>query len=170
MPDHRRRLAIAERRDQPHHIAHAIQQPERPEVVVVIGAPAGGAAIAAQIGRDDAIAGLRQRRHHLAPGIGDLRKAMQQHDQRPTRRFEPGLQHMDIEAVNVAHKAGADAGGQRVGVERRHRQRSLSRVRGLPGGSHATDLYSSKPSMANPQQTLCLSQQQAIIVQRNLCR
>ena len=85
VPDHRGRVAIAERRDQAQHVAHAVQQPERPQIVVVIGAPPGRAAIAAQIRRDGVKPGLGERRHHLAPGIGDFRKPVQQHDERPAR-------------------------------------------------------------------------------------
>ena len=35
-------------------------------------------------------------------------------------RLEPGFEHMHVEAVDVAHKAGADAGRQNGGVERGH--------------------------------------------------
>ena len=55
------------------------------EVAVVAAVPAGGAAIAALVGREDVEAGRRERRHHLAPAIGELRKAVQQQHARPAR-------------------------------------------------------------------------------------
>jgi hypothetical protein len=63
--------------------------------------------------------GLGQRRHDLAPGIGDLGKAVQQQHQWPARRGIARLENMDVEAIYAADKTGADAGRQRCGFERR---------------------------------------------------
>ena len=78
VPDHRRRLTVAERRDEPERVAHRVQMAERAQIVVVIGTPPGGATVPAQIGSDDVIPGGGQRPHDLAPGIGELGKTVQQ--------------------------------------------------------------------------------------------
>ena len=116
--DHRRDLAVAERRDQAQRVAHRVEHAERGEIVVVIGAPAGGAAVAALIGRDDVKPGLGQRHHDLAPGIGDLGKAVQQQQARPAGLVEAGFEDVHVEAVDPVDKAGADAGGQHRAVKR----------------------------------------------------
>ena len=92
MSDDRRGFAITERGDEPQHIAHAVQQPERPEIIVVIGAPSGRPAIAAQIRRNGVKPGFGEGRHDLAPGIGDLRKSVQQDNERPAWLIEPGFE------------------------------------------------------------------------------
>ena len=121
MPDHGIDAAIAERRHQPERVAHQIEQPERAEVAVVIGVPAGGAAIAALVRRDHVIAGLRQRRHHLAPAEGELGKAVQQQHAGPAAGLEAGFQHVHAQAVDVVDEAGADGGGERDVGEGGHR-------------------------------------------------
>ena len=92
MPDDRRDRAVAERRDQTQCVAHRVQQPKRPEIVVVIRAPAGGAAVPTLVGGDDVEPRRGQRRHDLSPGIGQLGKAVQQQDARPARRRRSGLE------------------------------------------------------------------------------
>ena len=104
-------LAIAERRHQSQRIAHRVQDAKRPQIGVVIGAPAGGAAIAALVGSNDVVTGLGQARHHLAPGIGQLGKAVQQQDQLPARGGETGLENVHPQPVDLVDKARADTGG-----------------------------------------------------------
>ena len=111
--DARHRL-VAERIDEPGGVAHHVEDAERIAVGVVGAVPAGGAAIAALVGRDHVIAGGRERQHHLAPAIGELGKAVQQQQARPARRLEAGLEHMHRQAVVVVDHAGADARGQRA--------------------------------------------------------
>src|SRR6185295_3931154 len=77
---------------------------------VVASVPAGGLAIAALVGRDDVKAGLRERRHHLAPAEGELGKAVQQQHRRPARLA--CLEHVHDEAVYAVDAARAQAGGQ----------------------------------------------------------
>jgi hypothetical protein len=52
----------AERRDQGNDIPRHVQNPELAEVAVKVGVPAGRSAVAAEVGRDRPIAGVRQRR------------------------------------------------------------------------------------------------------------
>ena len=101
VPDHRVDRSIAERRHQPERVAHQIGEAERGEVAVVVGIPAGGAAIAALVGCDDVVAGGSQLRHHLAPGKGELGKAVQQKQAGPALGFEAGFQHMHAQAVDI---------------------------------------------------------------------
>ena len=61
--DHR----IAECRDQPQRIPNRIQQPEGVEVAVVIGVPAGAAAITPLVGGEDMKAGSGEWQHDFAP-------------------------------------------------------------------------------------------------------
>ena len=103
--------AIAERRDQAERVAHQVEHAERAEVAVVVAVPAGGAAVAALVRRDHVIAGRRQRQHHLAPAVGELREAVQQQQAGPAR-LEAGLQHVHREAVDVVDEARADARGR----------------------------------------------------------
>ncbi len=113
MPDHGVDRAVAERRHQPERVAHQIGEPERAETAFVTRIPPGGAAIAALVRRDHVIAGLRQDRHHLAPGEGEFGKAVQQQHARPAARFEAGFEHVHAQAVDIFHVARADGGGER---------------------------------------------------------
>ena len=60
----------------------------------------------------------RQRRHHLAPGIGQLRKPMQQQHAGVLRRTS--LQHMHPQSVHALHETRPDAARQNVGPKRLH--------------------------------------------------
>ena len=113
MSDHGIDAAIAERRHQPERIPHQIGEAERGEIAVVVRVPSGGAAITALVRRDHVIAGFRQHRHHLAPGIGEFGEAVQQQHAGPAGCLEAGFQHMHAEAVDVVDGAGADGGGER---------------------------------------------------------
>lgn len=77
VPDDHRALA-AERRDQRLDVAG-----ERAEVVRPARA---GAAVAAQVGRDGAVAGRRERRQLVAPRPAELGEAVQEQDERPVLR------------------------------------------------------------------------------------
>ena len=80
-----------------------------------------GVPVANHVPGDDRVKpGIGERRHHLAPGIGDFRKPVQQHDERPAGPLEASFEDVHVEPVDVAHKARADAGGQNGGVERGH--------------------------------------------------
>ena len=84
VPDDRRHRAVAERIDEPHGVAHHVEDAELIGIGVVGIVPAGGAPVAALIGRDHVIPGRRKRQHHLAPAVGELGKAVQQqHRGRP---------------------------------------------------------------------------------------
>ena len=65
---------MPERMHQSKLIPHRIQQTERTQIGlgVIVGMPACGAAVAAQVRRDDMVSGFGQRRHHLAPRIGQF--------------------------------------------------------------------------------------------------
>ncbi len=110
MSDHRIDRAIAESRHQAERVAHQVEQPERSEVAIIICIPAGGAAIAALVRRDHVIAGIRQRRHRLAPAVGEFGKAVQQYHARPALGFITGFQHMHAHAVDIVDETRADAG------------------------------------------------------------
>ena len=118
--DDRGDRGVAQCRDQTDRVAHRVQQPKRPEVVVVARAPTGGAPVAALIGGDDVEPRLGERRHDLSPGIGQLRKAVQQEDTRSSRRRRPGLEDVHAQAVDVGDEARADARGQNLARQRRH--------------------------------------------------
>ena len=117
MSDHRRDRAMAERRDEAERVPRDIQEPERGEVAVIIAVPPRGAAIASLIGRDDVIARRRERPHHLAPGIGELGKAVQQEQQGPAALLVARLQHMHPQAIDAVDEARAYAGREELCVE-----------------------------------------------------
>src|SRR6202000_2875912 len=112
MSDHGIDMTIAERRHQAERVAHKIKQPERIQVAIVIRIPAGGAPIAALVRCDHMVAGLRQRRHYLAPAESKFREAVQQQEAGPAARLEAGFEHMYPQAVDVLDVARADSWGQ----------------------------------------------------------
>ena len=117
---HRLGGVVAHREQDAERVAHQVEEAEGHEIAVVVGAPARGPAVAALVGRDRVVAGGGQRRQHLAPAVGQLGKAVQQQDGGAVGRFEPGLQHVDVEAIDAGQEAGADAGRQERGGERFH--------------------------------------------------
>ncbi len=117
MADHAGDLAVAERPDHAERVAHRVQQAEAAQVAVIGAVPAGGAAVAAQVRGDNVEPGGGERRHHLAPGIGEFREAVQQQDAGPAGGFVAGFQQVDAQAVDVFKEAGADAGGEHGWVQ-----------------------------------------------------
>ena len=91
--DHRRQLA--ERVEQPHHVAHQVQERVLADVVGTVGA-----AITAHVGRDRVVAGLRQRLELVSPGIPGLGKAVAHHDHRS--RSLLGDVHLDAVGLDRA--------------------------------------------------------------------
>ena len=91
VPHHGGDRAAPECVHQPKLIAHRIQQTERAQIRlgVVIGMPAGGAAIAAQVRCDDMEPGIGQRRHDPAPGIRQFGKPVQQQHTGPSPAANP---------------------------------------------------------------------------------
>ncbi len=89
MADDGRDAAPAERRHETEHVSREIEEPEGAKIPIVIGVPAGGAAIAALIGGDHMEARGGERQHHLSPGIGDLGKAMQKKNQGTVLALRP---------------------------------------------------------------------------------
>lgn len=121
MADHRRNPGVTDGVEQPQHVAHQVQHAKATEVAVIIRVPAGGAAIAALVGCDDVVARLGQRRHHLAPAIGQLRKAMQQQKAGPPRCLEARFQNVHAEPVAVLHQSRGDPRRQSGPVHRTNR-------------------------------------------------
>ena len=98
--------------DEAHDVPDQVQDAERVDVAVVGTVPTRGAAIAPLIGGDDVIARRRDRQHHLAPAVGELREAVQQQNTRAVLSFESRLQHVHGEAVDAVDEAGMYAGWQ----------------------------------------------------------
>ena len=109
MPDHRRHFPVTKRRHHAQRIAHQIGQAKWRQRSIVFRIAARGPAIAALIRRHHVIPHRRQGQHHMPPGISEFRKAMQQQQARPARRFMPGFQHMHPQPIDAFKKAGADA-------------------------------------------------------------
>ena len=63
-------------------IAYRVQHAERRDILVVTVIATRGATLAASGRSHDAIAGSRDGRPHIAPGMGELGKAVQQRDRR----------------------------------------------------------------------------------------
>ena len=92
----------------------AVQEhPELIEIGVEALLPAGGAPVAALVGRHHVIAGLGERQHHLAPAVGQLGVAVDQQQRRTAWRFKSCFEDVHAQAVDVVDVAFADAGGQR---------------------------------------------------------
>jgi len=108
--------AMAERGDQVQGVLNQVEKPERSQVPVVVPVPAGRSAIAALVGRDDVQTRRSQGRHHVAPGISQFGKTVQQQNERPPFGLEPSLQHVHPQAVDAVDKAGPHALGQ-IGIQ-----------------------------------------------------
>ena len=103
---------VAERRDEPQRVPHQVEDTKGAQIAIVVAVPAGGAAIAALVGGHHVKPLRRQRQHHLAPAVGELREAVQKQEAGPALGLEPGLQHVHPEAVAVVDEARAYAVGQ----------------------------------------------------------
>ena len=112
MAHHRRHRAVAQRGNQAERVSHQVEHAKHAEIAVVAGVAAGGAAVAALIGRHHMKTSGGDRQHHLAPTVGEFRKAVQQQHARAPRGLEAGLEHAHGEAVVIVDKADADAGRQ----------------------------------------------------------
>ena len=89
--------------------------PVRAEVGVVGVVPAGGAAVSALVRGDDVVAGGRQRRGDLAPGISQFREAVQQQQRRPSGLA--GLHDVHAQAVHAVDKTAPQAfDGAKMGL------------------------------------------------------
>ena len=107
-----RDFGAAERVQQPHDVAHEVEQPIGREVAVVVRVPARGAPVAALIRRDDVEARLRERRHDVPPAIGQLGKPVQEHSTGSVPLRETGFEEVHPEPVAVRLHARTNAGRQ----------------------------------------------------------
>ena len=119
MPRDQRDIAVAQRRDETQSILDRVQNAKGSEVAVIVRIPAGGAPVSSEVGGDDMKLYRGERQHDLSPRIGELRKAMEQQHQRAPLGLKAGLQHVDPQAVDIGCEAGADAGSERGGFQRR---------------------------------------------------
>jgi hypothetical protein len=110
-------LALAERVEERHQVPHHVQRGVlRGRIVVVVAAPRRrrvGAAVPAQVRRHGAVPGRGQRPHLVAPGVPQLREAVQQqHRGRASccccRRRAAGLRHVQAHAGAQLHGAVGD--------------------------------------------------------------
>jgi hypothetical protein len=124
VPHHRVHVGDAQRRQQRQLVAHEVEDVHVGGVGVVAGRPAGGAAVAALVGRDDVEARVGQRRHHAAPAVGQLGEAVQQQQHRPRAGVVARFQHLHAQAVDTVHLPLAQA--RRQG-QRRHCQLMAAR-------------------------------------------
>ena len=115
---HRGQRSVTERQHQRHHVGHAIERPKRHQVIVKGHVRAAGAAIAAQVGREDVIARRGELRHHLAPAVGQLREPVDQQHRRPVAALETGFEHVHADAVDIVDQARANAGWQHLCIVR----------------------------------------------------
>ncbi len=112
VPDNRGHRAMAQRRYESERIAGKVEKPKRSKIAVVVGIPARGAPITSLVGRHDVKPRGCERHHQFSPGIGQLRKTVEQQDAGSVFLLESGLQHVHAQAVDAGHEAGADAGRQ----------------------------------------------------------
>src|SRR5208282_4735411 len=115
-----RDVAIAERRDETEGIPDRVQNSEGSEIAIIVPAPAGGAPIPSLVGGDDVEPLRRERQHDLPPGVGKLRKAVEEQDQGPPHGLEAGLQHVYAQPVDIGHEAGTDAWAKNGTFQRGH--------------------------------------------------
>lgn len=71
--------AIAKSRQETDNVSHHVRHTERTEIRVILTIPSRGAAISAQVRRNDMKSGLREWRGDLSPAKGKFRKPMEQH-------------------------------------------------------------------------------------------
>jgi hypothetical protein len=113
-----RYIAITEGRDETQSIPNRIQKPEGSEIAVIVSVPAGGAPVASEVRGHDMKAGRRKWRHDLSPGVGELRKPVQQQDQGTPLGLKAGLQHVYPQTIDIRHEAGADTRRNRSTFQR----------------------------------------------------
>jgi len=94
------------------------------EVVVELHAGAAAPAVAAQVRRDNVIAGSGNRQHHLAPAVRELREPMHQQHRGAPRALVSRFEHVHADSVDVLEHPRADATrqhrrGQRTVLRRR---------------------------------------------------
>jgi len=101
VPDHHRYRAVAQRVDKPDSVSRHVENTKRILIGVVRIVPTRGATVTALIRGDHVIACRRERRHHFAPAIGELREAMQEQHRLSARRFVTRLEDVHRKAVYV---------------------------------------------------------------------
>lgn len=112
MPDHRIDRGVPERGDEPDHVPHLVQRPERAKVTVVVGLPSRRSPVAAQVGRDDVVTSASQGGHDTPPAVRKVREPVQQQQARPARGLEARLEVVHPQAVDPLGVTRADAIGQ----------------------------------------------------------
>jgi hypothetical protein len=105
VPDDASDLVVTERTGESEHIAHAIEHRIGEQIVVERYGCGRSATVAAQVGGDDVKPHRRERQKLMSPGVGELRKAVQQNEAAPSRSFESGLEQVHSEAVVVVNVA-----------------------------------------------------------------
>ncbi len=126
MADDRRDMAVAESEDERQRVADQVEEAEGAEIAVVVAVPSGGPPIAALVGRHHMEPRRGERQHHLAPTVGELRKAVEEKEARPPFLREAGFEDVEAQPVDALDEARPYAGRQRrfgQGRERRHAAR-----------------------------------------------
>lgn len=98
--DHTGNLFASEGGSQSQGIGDDVQEAEGMRAPVVGWVPTGRPTVTPLVSGDDVKSGLRQRQHDLAPTVGEFREAVQKHHERPVGRLEPGLQHVNGQAID----------------------------------------------------------------------
>ena len=151
VPDDELRLPVAEGIHERDLVAHHVEGQERRGIRVPGSVPANRAPVPAAVRRDRVVTRVGERRHHFAPAVAQVRKPMEQQNERPPLR--PRLEHVDGEAVDVRHEPRFDAHGKRVVAVRRQllegrHGRDLRRRSG-GGDRRASDRRSAREKLAS---------------------
>src|ERR1700753_1813648 len=90
------------------HIPDEIEDPERSEIVIQRHRARRSATVAALVWSNHVITSLSHRAHELAPGIGDLRKAVEQQYHGAFSGLPTRLQDMKRKAVDAVDHSATD--------------------------------------------------------------
>jgi hypothetical protein len=99
---------VTQRINEPGRVPHHVENPERVGIGVKRTIPSCRTAVAALIGCNHVVAGLRERQQHLAPAVGELREAVQQQQARASGGLVACLQHMHHQAIVVVDDSRAN--------------------------------------------------------------
>ena len=135
MAGQQRDFGDTERVEQPHDVAHEIEEPIRREVAVVVRVPARRSPVTALVRCDDVEARPCERRHDVPPAIGELGKPVQKESAGSVPLLEAGFEEVHPEPVAVRLHARTDA-----------RRQGRPPVGGIAILNHARDSRSTRRS------------------------
>ncbi len=112
MSNHGLGAVVAESANEGEGVAYHAEQSETLPIAVVIAIPPGRATVSSLVRSHHMKPGLPKGNHHLPPAECQLRKAVQEHEERSPEAVETCFEDVCPEARPRLHKPGPHSGGQ----------------------------------------------------------